>query len=303
MNPIVSVVIPVFNDGERLNLCLAALARQTYPKSCYEVIVVDNGSERPDLIQAVVDSYPHVALAFEPTPGSYAARNRGLAVASGEVIAFTDADCIPAADWLRQGVEQLQAMPSKGQVLGKVEVFFPDPNQPTPVDLYESITAFPQEVLLKQFHGGATANMLTWRSVFEQVGTFNARLRSHGDLEWGQRLYNQGYPQLYAASVVVRHPTRSSFRSLIKRTQRLAGGSYGLHIKQVKTVGQCQIVFLRLLIQSLVPPIFFAINVFFDGRLKGVGQKLQVSLVMVLVRYVSAFEILRVKLGGTPCRD
>lgn len=299
----VSVVIPVFNDSEGLKLCLAALANQTYPKTCYEIIVVDNGSDASDLIRSLATSYPNVALAFESTPGSYAARNRGLDVATGEIIAFTDADCIPADDWLQRGVERLRSMPRKGQIVGKVEVFFPHPDRPTPIDLYEQITAFPQEALLRQFHGGATANMMTWRQVFDQVGVFNPQLRSHGDLEWGQRVYSQGLPQMYAESVVIRHPTRSSLKALIKRTKRLAGGRYAMHTKQAKTVVQRQLVFLRSLAQNLIPPVLFAIHALFDGRLRGLGPKLQVSLVMVVVRYVSALEILRLKLGGTPCRD
>ncbi|PZO36283.1 MAG: glycosyl transferase family 2 [Leptolyngbya sp.] len=303
VDPMVSVVIPVYNDSERLGVCLTALARQTYPKSRYEVIVIDNGSDRADLIQAVAAPYPNVAVAFETTPGSYAARNRGLDLAAGDVIAFTDADCIPADNWLQQGIEQLQGLAQGGQVVGKVEVFFANPERPTPVDLYESITAFPQERLLQKLHGGATANMLAGRHVFDRVGLFNAQLRSHGDLEWGQRVYSQGFQQVYAESVVVWHPTRSSLRALIRRTQRLAGGSYALHTQQSKTIWQRHMVFLRALAQNLVPPIFFALRALFDGRLKGGRQKLQVSLVMVLVRYVSAFEILRLKLGGTPCRD
>ncbi|WOD41415.1 glycosyltransferase [Nodosilinea sp. E11] len=299
----VSVVIPVFNDGDRLKDCLAALARQTYPVTRYEIVVVDNGSDQVDGVKAAIAPYRNATLAFEATPGSYAARNRGLAVAVGDVIAFTDADCIPADDWLQRGVEQLQHMPQPGQVVGRVEVFFANPAYLTPVDLYESITAFPQELLLQQFHGGATANMLTWRCVFDRVGLFNAQLKSHGDLEWGQRVYSQGYPQCYAEAAVVLHPTRSSFRELIKRTQRLTGGRYALHLRQAETLGQRQVVFLKALGQNLIPPVAFAVNALFDRRLQGLGQKLKVTLVMVLVRYVSAVEIVRLKLGGTACRD
>ncbi|WP_228040758.1 glycosyltransferase family 2 protein [Nodosilinea sp. LEGE 07088] len=299
----VSVIVPVFNDAERLKICLTALDRQTYPRACYEIMVVDNGSDDVDMTRAVVALSPNARLAIEPRPGSYAARNRGLALTTGEVLAFTDADCVPAEDWLQRGVAQLQRLPDGGQVVGRIETFFPNPDRPTPVDLYESITAFPQEALLRQFHGGATANMFTWRQVFDRVGGFNAQLKSHGDLEWGHRVYSLGYPQVYAESVVVRHPTRSSYQGLIKRTQRLAGGSYALHAKQAKTRWQKLAVFWRALAQNLVPPVFFAVNAIFDCRLQGIGQKLQVPLVLVLVRAVSAVEVLRLGLGGTPCRD
>jgi glycosyltransferase involved in cell wall biosynthesis len=303
MAPTVSVIVPVFNDAERLKLCLTALGHQTYPHAQYEIVVVDNGSDDVDMTRALVALFSNASLTVEPKPGSYAARNRGLALATGAVIAFTDADCIPADDWLQQGVAQLQHLRDNGQVVGRIETFFPSPDRPTPVDLYERITAFPQETLLSKFHGGATANMFTWRQVFDRVGEFNAQLKSHGDLEWGQRVYSLGYPQVYAESVVVRHPTRSSYQGLIKRTQRLAGGSYALQAQQAKTRWQQLVVFGRSLAQNMVPPVFFAVNAIFDCRLQGLGQKLQVPLVLVLVRAVSAVEILKLGLGGTPCRD
>jgi len=96
--PFVSVIIPVYNDPERLKTCLQALEEQTYPQSSYEVIVVDNGSD--ESIEPIVTEFNQAKAGYEPHPGSYAARNKGLSLARGEVIAFTDADCIPALDWI-----------------------------------------------------------------------------------------------------------------------------------------------------------------------------------------------------------
>ncbi|MCG8367523.1 MAG: glycosyltransferase [Pseudanabaenales cyanobacterium] len=299
--PFVSVIIPVFNDGERLKLCLAALAQQSYGRSHYEIIVVDNGSDRLEEMKAAVEPYG-VVTTVEPIPGSYAARNKGISLAKGEIIAFTDADCIPAADWLAQGIDYLRSTPNCGQVIGKVNVFFADPQRPTLVELYESVTAFPQAQLLRQFHGGATANVFTWRQVIEQVGEFNPQLKSYGDLEWGQRIYAQGYNQVYAESVLVRHPARASFQEFYTRTRRLAGGYYDLKLKKAQSVWQRQIIFLHTLLQHLTPPVFFTINTLLDARLNGMGQKLKVSLMMVLARYISAWETLRLKLGGVSNR-
>ncbi|NJR32909.1 MAG: glycosyltransferase, partial [Chamaesiphon sp. CSU_1_12] len=67
----VSVIIPVFNDAERLRLCLEALQNQTYPQNLYEVIVVDNGSNPDEDVKSVVAEFGQAIAAFEPTPGSY----------------------------------------------------------------------------------------------------------------------------------------------------------------------------------------------------------------------------------------
>ncbi len=152
--PFVSVIIPVFNDATRLKLCLTALENQSYPHSHYEVIVIDNGSDNDQDIQGVVAQFGQAKMTQELTPGSYVARNKGIAVAQGEAIAFTDADCIPATDWLEQGVYHLRSIPNCGMVVGCIEVFFEDPNHPNSIELYQSLTAFPQEEHLQQFHGG-----------------------------------------------------------------------------------------------------------------------------------------------------
>lgn len=317
VQPFVSVIIPVFNDRDRLELCLEALSRQTYgqrsgkaaqssleevPRSPFEIIVVDNGSAHPDQIREVVDAYENTVFASEPTPGSYAARNRGLAFATGEILAFTDADCIPAPDWIERGVFHLLQVPNCGQVVGKVDLFFADPQRPTAVELYESLTAFPQERLLQEFHGGATANVFTWRRVVDDVGAFNPRLKSNGDLEWGKRVFLSGYSQVYAADVRVEHPSRRSWQELHKRTIRLAGGRYDLQQQQVSTGWQRHLLSLGMLLPNLVPPVFFLINTLRDTRLSSVGAKLKVVLVMVSVRYISAWETLRLWLGGVSSR-
>ena len=96
--PFVSVVIPVYNDSVRLKTCLQALEAQTYPKEVYEVIVVDNGSD--ESIEPVVAEFPQARASYETHPGSYAARNKGVSISRGEVLAFTDLDDILAPDWI-----------------------------------------------------------------------------------------------------------------------------------------------------------------------------------------------------------
>lgn len=298
----VSVIIPVFNDAERLDKCLSALAHQTYPQGQYEAVVIDNGSTDGDSVEAVVDRYGFAIATHEATPGSYAARNHGLTLAKGDIIAFTDSDCVPAEDWLERGVSHLRADPQRGQVVGKVNLFFADPQHPTPVELYESVTAFPQERLLRQFHGGATANVFTWRRVIDAVGDFNVRLKSNGDLEWGKRVYTAGYGQIYAADVQVAHPARHSWQELHKRTVRLAGGVFDLYINPEDSFIQRQKMFARLLLDDLKPPVNFIISTLKNPNLNCWAHKAMISMVIFYVRYISAWEKTRLKLGGLSTR-
>ncbi|MGB3493028.1 MAG: glycosyltransferase [Elainellaceae cyanobacterium] len=301
-SPFVSVIVPVFNDADGLKLCLAALSEQSYAQSRFEVIIVDNGSDDPEQIKTIAAAYDWVTVATETSPGSYAARNRGLDLARGDVMAFTDADCIPAPDWLENGVYILKETPNCGLVAGQIRLFFRNPSCPTMVELYESVRALPQQEFVEDHHYGATANVFTTRHVIDTVGKFDARLKSSGDAEWGKRVHAQGFRQVYAEKVIVQHPTRSSFRELYVRTRRLAGGHYDLQLYRATTPWQRQCIFWRSLTQNLTPPVFFAINTFLDTRLNSVGQKLKVSSVMLLVRYISAWEILRLKFGGVSNR-
>lgn len=301
--PFVSVIIPVFNDANRLRLCLDALARQTYPQSRYEVLVIDNGSDPEQAIEPVVANFDRAIAAHETYPSAYAARNRGVAMAQGEVIAFTDADCIPSDDWLEQGIATLTQTPNCGLVAGRIDVFFRDPNHATPVELYEAVTAFPQKELIERQQFGATANVFTYKAVLDRVGLFEPPLKTNGDLEWGQRVAAAGYTQVYGDRARVSHPARYSFAELHKRSIRLVGGVYDLANYKTRSFWQRQIQYGKTLIENLVPPVNFTINAFRNPQLQGLSQKLQVSLVMVFVRYVSAGELLRLKFGGVSTRD
>ena len=115
----VSVIIPVFNDTEKLQLCLKALENQTYPQELYEIIVIDNNSDRN--ITEVTKQFKQVSLTQESKRGSYAARNQGIKIARGDLLAFTDSDCIPTANWLENGVNKLLLVSNCGIVAGKID--------------------------------------------------------------------------------------------------------------------------------------------------------------------------------------
>src|SRR5690554_6021239 len=115
---LISVIIPVFNDTLGIVKTLRGLARQTFPKETVEVIVVDNGSDQP---LSLSNEYPFSVQVIRcEIPGSYAARNAGVAVARGDIFAFTDADCIPCEYWLEKGIARLLDGRDKWVVGGEV---------------------------------------------------------------------------------------------------------------------------------------------------------------------------------------
>jgi len=99
-HPLISIIIPTYNRPQQLALCLQALARQHYPH--FEVIVVDDGSQTR--LFECVDNFRDqldITLLTQDNAGPAAARNTGAAQAKGQFIAFTDDDCQPDANWLK----------------------------------------------------------------------------------------------------------------------------------------------------------------------------------------------------------
>lgn len=229
--PLVSVIIPVYNDEARLRTGLRTLERQTYPSEAYEVIVVDNNSDDP--VEDVDQAFPHSVVVRETQQGSYAARNRGIEHAQGEVLAFTDADCIPDVEWMETGVRRLErADDDVGIVGGDIEVTFRDPAAPRPAEILDAMTGFAQEAVCTDRDFSATANLFTYRRVVDAVGCFDARLKSAGDKEFGRRVVSHGYRIVFEPRAIVRHPARYAPAELFKKRRRLAKGQYDLRIQQ-----------------------------------------------------------------------
>ena len=280
----VSVIVPVYNDHERLLRCLSALESQHYPSNGYEVIVVDNGSDLA--VGPQVARFSHVRTLLEATPGSYAARNKGISVARGSVIAFTDSDAVPCRDWLQKGVEALLATPHCGVIGGRIELFCRDPERPTAVELHDLVSAFPQEAYVTTSNFAATANVFTFRSILDSVGLFNAALKSSGDKEWCQRVYQAGYQVRYAPEVRIEHPARHRLRQVYRKILRVTCGTRDL--ERLRGVGSKNRE-IRAILWDFLPPVRRAFVLATSTALKGPGQRLRVAAVATVARYFRAW--------------
>lgn len=212
----VTIIVPTYRDGDALDACVRSLLAQDYPAGLLSIIVVNN-----DPIDPIGPFDPRVTVLAEARPGSYAARNAGLAVASGDVVAFTDADCIADPDWIAAAVGLLDSS-GADRVAGEV-VVFKATGDPTVAEMYEVATAFNQR---RNAQNGVsvTANLVVKRVVFEDVGQFDAGLMSGGDIEWNQRASRAGRSIVYGKQAVVRHPARATIRELKRKARRVAGG-------------------------------------------------------------------------------
>ena len=95
----VSVIVCTYNGEKYISDCLEALIRQNYPRNMYEIIVVDDGSS--DNTSEIVSTYPVKLIKHKNNLGTYTSRNTGLRNANGEIVAYTDDDCIPDESWIK----------------------------------------------------------------------------------------------------------------------------------------------------------------------------------------------------------
>lgn len=219
-----SVIIPVYNEPAGLQITLDSLLNQSYDQHEYEVIVVDNGSK--DQTLAVADSYakkyPTQVLVEKEheLQGSYAARNKGISIAKGEIFCFIDADMTVERDYLKKMDAFFQE--HKPDYVGCRVVVYSDKN--TLAAKFNQLNGFKVESELKSSQYAPTCCLSVKRDIFEKVGLFDYRLESGGDYEFGQRVYRKGLVQKYANDIQLLHPARWKYTSLKNKSKRVARG-------------------------------------------------------------------------------
>lgn len=223
--PPVSIVVTVRNDRTSLERCLDALAELEYPM--YEVVVVDDGStdgtnEMARNYGMVGTSRVHVLSVGRSTDplGIGASRNRGVAAATHDVVAFTDADCRPRVDWLTDLVPILGTADLVG---GRIR-----PAGETAASVYEGInSSLDMGAYASRVEPGgnvpylATANLIGHRSAFESVPFPDRSIAE--DVDVCRRAIAAGLEVVYSPTGVVEHVYRDGKRDFASR--RTAYGS------------------------------------------------------------------------------
>lgn len=201
----ISVIIPTYNRPVLLQKCLHALADQRLNKDQYEIIVVSDGPdiETERLVNTWIKKRRSLNIRFYSLikkKGPAAARNYGWLSARGELIAFTDDDCVPDKNWLAAYLKSYTTG-YKVAFTGKTTV--PVPSRPTDHELNTSGL---------QFADFITANCCCPKNVLEMVGGFDERFtmawREDSDLEF--KLINEGIEIIKVETAQVVHPVRKA---------------------------------------------------------------------------------------------
>ena len=250
--PSATIAICTRDRPEDLARALAAVTRAAGDAP---ILVVDNRPSTDATERLVTGRYPHVRYVREDRPGLNAARNRALAEAATEIVAFTDDDAAPEAGWLAA----LQRGFSHRLIAGVTGITLPSELETPAQEWFERSSPFGRGYFRHEFdplecspHAagqvGAGANMALRRAVVDLVGPFDERLdagtptQSGGDHEMFARILAQGYRLVYDPTAVSWHRHRRTWPELRETLRGYGTGVYAMWTGQLVERGDVSVV-------------------------------------------------------------
>ncbi len=206
MPPLISVIIPAYNAAQIIGECLEALLHQSMDQADYEVIVVDDGST--DGTDEIARAHG-VRVFSQPNQGPTTARNQGVAQAGGDILLFTDADCVPAETWIEEMVKPLsdpEVVGVKGAYATRQQGLTPRFIQLEFEDRYRLLRR-DKYIDFVDTHAAAFK-----RRVFDIAGGFDPSIPgpTAEDADLSYRIASLGYKMVFNPKAIVyhRHPER-----------------------------------------------------------------------------------------------
>lgn len=259
-----SIIIPVYNSKNTLHSLFKHLELQDASNDQYEVIFVDNGSSDGSYsaIEEKTKNRPGWKLtSYTDLKSSYAARNHGIRLANFEHCAFTDADCQPHIDWIRNILASIENETSNYIIAGEVNLV-PQDVHFNNYEWYDKLSSLRQEHYAAQSFG-ATANLTVHKALLHQLNGFR-EVTSGGDRDFCLRAKEIGAKFKYNKNIIVDHPSRSTFNQITKKIDRVAAGKAELErdsfnaAKRIRLLASSffQINQFRMIIKTLKEPEF-----------------------------------------------
>lgn len=236
-NVLLSVIVCTRCQPTRLRRALESLVAQEMPSQNWEIVVVDNGAtdETPEVIRSFASRGP-VRYAYEAVQGLGRARNRGISVARGSLLAFTDDDVVVHPNWAARIVARFATDPDVSAVFGST---YADPG----VQSMFSLRTRPYPCYLEGKHqvweSSAGNNMAYRRSVLDRIGLFDplhgsgAKYWGADDSEFQYRFFKAGLKAFYDPEIKVKHEPDLGSRTVEEELLRSDVGIaawYGKHV-------------------------------------------------------------------------
>lgn len=223
MDIFVSIVVPVYNCENTIKMCMDSLLEIEYPKDKYEIIAVDNNSSDSSL--DILKSYNNKIKVFsESKKGPSAARNAGIKQSTGEIIVFTDSDCVVDKYWLKNIVIPFLEPKSEsiGVVAGKIKTL----NSHSSIALSGDLIHDHKKAVSYDVPYAISMNWASRKNVLSKVGYFDEDFIRSQDSELALRIYRNGYRLVYVENAVIYHRNPDNFRELYNKGY--LSGLYGV---------------------------------------------------------------------------
>ncbi|MBN1356365.1 exopolysaccharide biosynthesis polyprenyl glycosylphosphotransferase [bacterium] len=200
--PAVSIVIPAFNAGKTLPDCLDALTHQSLDASVYEIIIVDD--ESTDGTPGIAETLSGVMLLEQKHAGPAIARNLGVRHARGDIILFTDADCMASIDFVEEMIKPFadpHVVGVKGAYRTRQNRLWARFAQVEFEERYAKLTRA-QSIDFVDSHAAAFR-----KSIFEEVGGFDPHfpVANNEDVELSYKIARLGYRMVFNSDAIVYH--------------------------------------------------------------------------------------------------
>ena len=230
--PLVSVIIPVYNGANTLGACLDSILDQQYPGDKIEIIIVDNDSTDNTGEVASQYQYHHRQIRFmyvrETRRGVSIARNTGIRNATGDILLFTDADCIADRGLILEHIYAHQYFQKHdpavkaigGGVAGENRNFW------AACDDFSSWYLFHPNLPPRFFITHPTANLSIPRNITGTIDWFDESLHYAEDYVFCVSLIRKGYRVYFHPPAIVRHINRVSFRAALRHSYNWAKAAY-----------------------------------------------------------------------------
>lgn len=230
--PRVSVIVCSYNGAKTLDRCLQSLKEVDYPN--YEVVLVDDGSK--DNTPEIAEKHSWIVSIRQENKGLSVARNVGAHAATGEVIAYTDSDCMADPDWLYFLVHTL----TSGEYAG---VGGPNISPPAEDWIQACVSAAPggpshvllTDVVAEHIPG---CNMAFYKWAFDKVGGFDPEYRKAGDdVDFCWRLQQEGQVIAFSPAAIVWHYRRFTLQAFRKQQEGYGEAESMLRFKHLVFFG------------------------------------------------------------------
>jgi len=250
--PFFSVVIPTYNRSEQLKDCLNSIAELNYPRDCFEVIVVDDGSSAsPEPLIERFTEHMEIKLLAQNNAGPAAARNTAAQEAKGDFLAFTDDDCIVSPDWLKAFSDNLSK--KDDTLVGGLTI------NALPENAFSTTSQLLVSYLYRYYENNSimsrfftSNNMAISTNMFIRMGGFEVtRLRATAeDREFCYRWLHHGHEMTYAPKAVVYHAHNLTLRTFCYQHFNYGRGAFYYHNCRARSSGE----------QIKVEPFSFYLN-------------------------------------------